>query len=119
MTILLATLGMLMINLFRVEQGLPEVPVDQTVCWYAEQRLVETKTDFTHRQFYTEKYSRKPGIWYENLGRIKGKYYLFNVTQIVKDWKESKPHRKNLLVKMDSMCIRTDGNNFVFIGYGK
>lgn len=117
---LIATLITLQVNLYRVENNLPVIPQDIETCEYASYRLHGSKEEFSHEAF-REIDHRTAGIWYENLGRIikDSAAPLENSQAVLQAWKESPTHNKNLIANMDTMCVKTDGINFVFIAHGK
>lgn len=117
---LIATLLMLQVNLYRLEADLPYVPSDTETCAYADYRLGGSKAVYSHKSFL-DKDQKTEGMWYENLGRIikNGEDPLKNSQVILKDWKNSPKHNANLIANMNTMCIKTDGVNYVFIAHGK
>lgn len=108
---LLATILVLQINIYRLENGLQAVPISPTVCEYSDKRLVEIKEDFTHVGFKQDFLDKKmEGYWGEAIA--KG---FNNTTLVLEAWKQSPKHNERLLwLFWDGLCVRTDGNYWVF-----
>ena len=121
---LIATILYLQINLLRLEQGALFVEESPVACQFAEIRLERITQNFSHsnlKEDFKTLNLPKGTVGYENLGEIGGVNYLQNSNKILQLWKDSPTHNKNLLRDLDEMCVRTDGNYYVFSGikYGK
>ncbi len=79
------------------------------VCLFAEQRLAEVQTDWSHAGFFKAK---KPmgGKWRENLAR---KFY--SQERVYQAWMNSPSHRENLLASSTESCLRTANGHWVLI----
>ena len=124
MTALIATILYLQINLYRLQEGALFVQESPVACQFAEMRLERTSKDFSHtglKEDFETLNLPKETVGYENLGRKDGNNFVENSNRIFQLWKESTTHNKNLLRDLDEMCLRTDGNYYVFSGikYGK
>ena len=114
---LLATILALQINLYRIENGLEYIPIESSVCEYTEMRLDQIKNDWSHagfKQSFRDK-TAPEGFIRENLARNYN-----NTSLVLEGWKQSEKHNEMLLSQFyDEMCVRTDGNYWVFHGYDK
>lgn len=118
MLTLLAATMIFQINQYRDTLGLLPVQVSTTTCNIAESRLNEVQIDFSHKSFYTSELA--PGYNFENLAVIPIKDDpISGISWTLEAWKNSPLHNLNLLEEMDSMCVRTDGRYWVFIGNRK
>jgi hypothetical protein len=112
---LIATLLFLQVNLYRLDNGVPYVEMNQDTCQMAEKRVEMIKTKWSHEGGSTV----KPHIedtTYEDLGEGYTQNPLLNSQIVLKLWKESPTHNEILLKEMESMCVRTDGRYFVLTG---
>lgn len=113
------------LNLYRIENFLPQTKIDDSVCELADLRLSQIKTDFSHDKFNemfvkveNGKVSSKDKYdHYENLGKgYPEKTPVENLDLIFELWKKSPTHNKMLLSKMTETCFRTDGVYWVMEG---
>lgn len=79
------------------------------VCAFAEQRLAEVQTEWSHAGFYRAK---KPiaGQWRENLAR---RYQT--EAQVFKAWEASPTHNENLMATSTEQCLRSANGYWVLI----
>lgn len=109
--ILLATILALQINVYRLESGLQAVPISPVVCEYSEKRLAEIKQDFSHAGFKQDFSDKKIDDYY---GEAISSYFP-NSILVLEAWKKSPKHNEILLDAFwDGICVRTDGNYWVF-----
>lgn len=102
-----------LLTFYRFLSGVPGVEINQNVCNFAEQRLVEVQSDWSHNKFLKrENDIRQPGSWYENLGKNSNKpVIIFNL------WKKSPKHNKVLLSDMKYICIKESNGYWVLEGW--
>lgn len=104
------SLGIALVNAYRVENGLKVVIESKSVCAYAKLRAEQVKSDWSHNGFLYTKEQPKPGFWVENLA--KG----FDVPPI-EAWKKSATHNANLLADVSEMCLERNGNYWALEGW--
>jgi uncharacterized protein YkwD len=103
----------LLLNLYRIQNNIPPVQVNQSVCRFAEQRLVEIQTDWNHDKFIKRKKDiRGYGWWHENLAKN------FNDPKdVLNTWKESPKHNKILLSNFKFVCLKESNGYWVLEGW--
>lgn len=79
------------------------------VCSYAEKRLIEVQTDWSHNGFYKEK---KPisGLWRENLARG-----FTSTSSVYTAWSKSPTHNANLIATSTYSCLRSANKHWILI----
>lgn len=88
---------------------------NEVVCKIADERLIETKKEWSHRKFLEdrdERYAKYPQ--YITFGENLAKGYS-DEEEILKGWINSPTHLENLEKDYKYSCIRTDGNYVVHI----
>lgn len=102
------------INQYRVSKHISVLKEDPYTCSVATIRSIQIMDDFSHSGFYPlVKSSWVPrGTWAENLAR--GDDASFDV---LKAWKASPTHNRNLLANLTKGCVRHIGNYWVFTGF--
>ena len=102
------------INVWRVDQGLPEVVYSETLCGLADVRLSVIQDDFSHDGFY-RLFSNTRGRWFENLAhegrKIRGEGGVF------KAWLNSPKHELLLHSDIRYGCVVNENGYWVFLGY--
>ena len=85
--------------------------VQAKVCQFAETRLDQIQTDFSHKGLHS---TPKPltGIWYENLAKN-----FKSEKKVYRAWRKSKPHNKILNSDMTYACLVSENKHWVLIGF--
>ena len=99
------------INNYRIANRLQPIVSEDSTCKYAQTRLIETKTDWSHSKFLTERSNRLGGTWVENLARTA------NETNVLDAWINSPTHKQMLLADIKYGCIANQDGYWVFIGW--
>lgn len=96
------------------------------ICAFAEARLQQIQTDFSHSNFFgrttlIKAYDKightranwlPKGMWRENLARN------FSTEEAVLEaWKKSPTHNANLLAPKDYSCLRSENGHWVLITF--
>ena len=99
--------------IYRAANRLPPVRTDTLACRVAVERILEVKTDWSHKGFFANHIVAKSGYaWQENLAKN-----FVNPVDVMNAWKKSPTHNKNLLSNMKRVCFMHFGNYWVMEGY--
>lgn len=105
-------------NNWREEQGKTAYTINPILCGFADQRVDEIQTDFSHKGYLliSENKIHKAGGFYrtgENIARD-----FFNANDVFRSWLSSPTHRENLDENFTESCIRCE-NNYCVQLFGK
>ncbi len=90
------------VNTWRKTNDLPELPEEESLCKYAEERAVQIKTEWSHEQFHIDDCLKTSfNLCGENLSRG-----FFTEEETLEGWKNSPTHLENMKSTWANMCIR-------------
>lgn len=102
--------------LLRTANGLP-MPVmdDSLACKFADVRLTEIQTNFSHQGFtYHSNHDFRFNFWHEDLAQG----FNGNEKLVFQAWENSPTHKQQLLSNMTGVCFKEVNNYWVMDGYG-
>jgi uncharacterized protein YkwD len=103
---------MVLIQDWRIQNGLKEYKESSLLCKIASLRLEEIKTDWSHDGFY--KMASYCGTMKCTLGENLARGFASS-KDTLNGWLNSPTHKKNLETKFEYTCLETDGNYVVQI----
>lgn len=93
------------VNNWRINQGKTEYYSDPTLCEYADLRVEQIKSDWSHDGFYAMQKDGSFSLLGENLSR-----YDYSPEYVFGEWLNSPEHRQNLERDFTHSCIRCEDN---------
>lgn len=96
----------ILVNKYRVSNGLTELPEDSNLCSYASTRAEQIKTEWDHVPFMNNRCATTGyGTCGENLA-----YGYSTEESTLNGWINSRSHRENLNRNWTATCIKCSGN---------